>query len=314
MDARSITLRTALIITGGAAMWTSSAAIPMLCKDPIRIACCMLLFWCIPVTGQERSPKSPATEAVERDALKLLNDSDWAHTVKPSLQDTPCTYQNPAFPGLYPEDKAAAVDATAPTTPPDPVRPDDSEYLIRFQSAKPVQTAIQELLAMGEKWAAYGTRKHQVSKDDGPTDLANSRYNGADMITIAVLLKQVGSDGTSMFNYGYEDNGHIFPSHSFRVWPCAGLRTRNGEVRARIAPEVFGHDGKSKVLQLSFPRLIDGKPLISDLHEKVEFRLIVNQRVFETTFYINASDVLDGSEKSLYLPSVFTDSKEMAEK
>jgi hypothetical protein len=75
-----------------------------------------------------------------------------------------------------------------------------------------------------------------------------------------------------------------------------------------------GRDGKSKVLQLSFPRLIDGKPLISNLHEKVEYRMVVNQRVFETTFYINAGDVLDGSEKTLYLPSVFTDSKDMAEK
>jgi hypothetical protein len=296
-------------------MWTSSPAIPLLSKDPIRTVCCMLLIWCTPpVTGQEHSPNSPASESIEQEALKVLNDSDWAHTVKPSLQDTRCTYQNPAFPGLYPEDKAAALDAMAPTTPPDPVRPDDSEYLIRFQSAKPVQTAIQELLAMGEKWAAYGTRKHQVSEDDGPTDLANARYNIADMITIAVILKQVGPDGTSMFNYGYEDNGHKLPSHSFRLWPCAGLRTSNGEVFARIVPEAFGHDGKSKVLQLSFPRLIDGKPLISNVHEKVEFRLVVNQRVFETTFYIKASDVLDGSEKSLYLPSVFTDSKEMVEK
>ena len=295
-------------------MWTSVAAIPSLCKDPIRIACCMLLLWCTPVTGQEKSPSSPAPAAVEQDALKLLNDSDWAHTVKPSLQEMPCTYQNPAFPGLYPEDKAAAVDALAPTIPPDPVKPDDSEYLIRFQSAKAVQTAIQELLSMGEKWAAYGTGKHQVSEGDGPTDLAQGRYNIADMITIALLLKQAGPDGTSMFNYGYEDNGHKFPSHSFRVWPCAGLRTGNGQVFARTAPEVFGHDGKSRILQLSFPRLIAGKPLISNLHEKVEFRLVVNQRVFETTFYIDASDVLDGSEKSFYLPSVFTDSKEMAQK
>jgi hypothetical protein len=290
-------------------MWASSPAIPLLAKDPIRIACCMFLFWCTPFTGQEHSPNSPAAEATERNALKLLNDSDWAQPVKPSLQGKPCTYQNPAFPGLYPEEKAAALDSTAPTTPPDPVGSDDSEYLIRFQSAKPVQTAIQELLAMGEKWAAYGTRKHQVREDD-----PSSRYNVADTITIAVILKQAGPDGTSMFNYGYEDNGHIFPSHSFRVWPCAGLRTSNGEVFAHSAPEVFGHDGKSKVLQLSFPRLIDGKPLISNLHEKVEFRLVVNQRVFETTFYINASDVFDGSEKFIYLPSVFTDSKEMAEK
>ncbi len=293
-------------------MLTSSSAIPLLRKDAIRIVCCTLLFCCTPVTGQEHSPNSPATEAVERDALKILNDSDLAHTVKPSLQDTPCSYQNPVFPRLYPD--AVALDTTPPTTPPDPVRPDDSEYLIRFQSAKPVQTAVQELLAMGDKWAAYGTGKHPVSEHEGPTDLANGRYNVADMITIAVLLKQVGPDGTSMFNYGYEDNGHKFPSHSFRVWPCTGLRTSNGEVFAHLLPGVTGREEKHKVLQLTFPRLIDGKPLISSLHEKVEFRMVVNQRVFETTFYINASDVLNGSEKSLYLPWVFTDSKDKAEK
>jgi hypothetical protein len=145
-------------------------------------------------------------------------------------------------------------------------------------------------------------------------DLVNSRCNIADMIAIAVLLKQVGPDGTSMFNYGYEDDGRKSPSDSFRVWPCAGLRTSNGEVFARIAPEVSGHDGKSKVLQLSCPRWIDGKPLISIVHEKVEFRLVVNQRVFATTFYINASDVLAGREKSLYLPSVSTGSRETAQK
>jgi hypothetical protein len=133
------------------------------------------------------------------------------------------------------------------------------------------------------------------------------------MITIAVILKQAGPDGTSLFNYGFEDNGRTFPSHSFRVWPCAGLRTSNGQVFARVVPEAFGLDGKSKALQLSFPRLIDGKPLITNLHEKLEFRLVVNQRVLETTFYINPDGVLDGTEKMLYLPSVFTDSKEMAQ-
>jgi len=221
-------------------MWTFSPAIHLLSKDPIRIVCCMLLLWCAPVTGQEHSPTSPAPEAIEREAVKVLNDSDWAHTVKASLQDIPCTYQNPAFPAQFP----MWADATAPTAPPDPVKADDSEYLIRFQSAKPVQTAIQELLAMGEKWAAYGREYHPIRENEGPTDLANGRYNAADMITIAVILKNPGPDGTSMFNYGYEDNGHKFPSHSFRIWPCSGLRTSNGEVFARMTPEVFGHDGK----------------------------------------------------------------------
>jgi hypothetical protein len=134
------------------------------------------------------------------------------------------------------------------------------------------------------------------------------------MITIAVILKKAGLNGTSMFNYGYENNGRVFPSRTFRVWPCAGLRTSNGEVSARMMPEAVRHDGKTKALQLSFPRLIDGKPLISKLHEKVEFRFVVNQRVFESTFYINAGDVLDGSEESLYLPSVFADAKPVAAK
>ena len=125
------------------------------------------------------------------------------------------------------------------------------------------------------------------------------------MITVAVILKRSAPDGTSLFNYGYEDNGRAFPSHSFRVWPCTGLRTTNGQVIALAVRQAFGH-----VLQLSFQRLIDGKPLISSQHEKVEFRMVVNQRVFETTFYINASDVLDGSEKTLYLPSAFTDSNQ----
>jgi len=270
------------------------------------VAYCLFLVCCASVAGQESRSNSPTTEAVEQEALRVLNDSDFARTVKPSLQDAPCTYQNAVFPDLYPKEKAFTLDATSPTRPPDPVKADDSEYLIRFQSAKPVQAAVQELLAMGEKWSAYGKKEWPVRADgEGPTDVANGVYHVADMITIAVILKRPAPDGTSLFNYGFENNRGGF-SHSFRVWPCAGLRTTNGRVIALAVPDRSGH-----VLQLSFQRLIDGKPLISSQHEKVEFRMVVNQRVFETTFCINASDVLDGSENTLYLPSAFTDAREI---
>lgn len=291
-----------------------SAAISLLWKNSIRIACCTLLFCCAAVMGQENgSSPPPASNAIEQEALNVLNDSDWAHTVTPSLQDAPCSYKNPAFPGLYPEDRAAIVDEAAPVVPTEAVKPDSSEYLIRFQSTKPVQAAIQRLLGMGEKWSAYRGEEHYASKDDHPTDLPNAYYNELDMITIAVILKRGNPNGPNLFDYAFKNQRHGW-SNSFRVWPCAGLKTGNGQVFAHLMPtSVFGHPGEPRALQFSFPRLlVDGKPLISNPHEKVEFRLVVNQRVFEATFYINASDVLDGSERSLYLPSAFTDSKEMA--
>jgi hypothetical protein len=292
-------------------MLTASALISSLFRDSLRVACCILLVFCSSIRGQERRPDPTWRETTELAALKVLNDSDLARTVKPTLQDTRCTYENPAFPDLYPKEKAATLDAMSPALPPDPVKADDSEYLIRFQSAKPVQKAVQELLAIGEKWSAYGSQAWHVDETDGPTDLANARYNVADMITVAVILKRPGPQGTTLFDYGYEESGRRFSSHSFRVWPCAGLRTANGQVSAHVVPDAFGHDGKSKVLQLSFPRLIDGKPLISEVHQQVEFRLVVNKRVFETTFYVNSNDVLDGSEKILYLPAIFTAAEEL---
>jgi hypothetical protein len=63
-------------------MWASSPAIPLLCNDPL-VAC----FSSGAHLSRARNTVPLVTEAVERDALKLLNDSDWAHTVKPGLQD-----------------------------------------------------------------------------------------------------------------------------------------------------------------------------------------------------------------------------------
>ena len=292
-------------------MRTFFPAYPRLWKNPLVVASSMLVFLCSFVMGQENRSALPQSDAVEQAALKVLNESDWAHTVTPTIQETACTYQNPAFPGLFPEDKAQVIEARSSVPPNEVVKPDNSEYLIRFQSAKPVQAAAQQLLALGEKWSIYGPGR-PVSETDGPTDLSNAWYNIADMITIAVILKHSDPDGPSFFDYGYANNGKTLPSSGFRVWPCAGLRTSNGQVFAHIVPVPFGDGRGFRALQLSFPRLIDGKPLISKVHEKVDFRLVAKQRVFETSFFINSGDVLDGSERSLYLPSAFTDPKDTA--
>jgi hypothetical protein len=293
-------------------MRVSSESISLLWNNLGRVGCCAVLLCSAVALGQNRSGPA-ATDAVEQEALKVLNDSDWAHTVKPSLQDTPCTYENPAFPDLFPDQgKAAAIDAMYPAPPAEAVVADDSEYLIRFQTAKPVQKAVRDLLAMGNKWSAYDSGGWPVSGDEPPTDVANRWYNVADMITVAVILKHPGPAGRTLFDYAFKDHGRKFPAQGLFLWPCAGLRTSNGEVFAHLGPILSAHDHEPRVFQPAFPRLIDGKPLIPEGRQKVEFRLVLKQRVFETTFFVDGRDVLDGSEKSLYFPSAFTDSNEMA--
>ena len=58
-------------------MWISSVVACSLVKHSTRIACSiLLLFWCTSLTGQENRSGSPVSDAVELEALKLLNESD----------------------------------------------------------------------------------------------------------------------------------------------------------------------------------------------------------------------------------------------
>lgn len=275
------------------------------------IACAAVLLSCVGVVGQEKSlERSPADAAAEGafESIKVINASDWAHTISPSvqLQNDPCEYS---------DQNTVDTDGTA-TASGDSVEPDTSEYLIRFQSAKPVQEAFQRLVDLG--LPGYGREQDPLSPADRPTELKaqheGSHYNVADMITIAVILKHVGSDGTSLFDYGFSDNGRVFPSRSFRVFRCTTLTTSNGEEPAHVAwPISDSPDLKSAALELSFPRLVDGKPLISHERENVDFRMLVGHHVFASTFVINARDVLDGSERQLYLPAAFAELPETSQ-
>src|ERR1700735_757108 len=113
-------------------------------KHSIRIAClAYLLAGGIVLLGAKTPSNQAPSDPAELEALRVLNDSQLAHTIKPSLQDAPCTYQNAAFPGLYEKGWAAEADARVSAAPDEVVRPDDSEYLIRFHSAKPIQAAIR---------------------------------------------------------------------------------------------------------------------------------------------------------------------------
>jgi hypothetical protein len=53
---------------------------------------------------------------------------------------------------------------------------------------------------------------------------------------------------------------------------------------------------------MSFPRIVDGKPLITHRGERLEFRLVANQRVFEATFNVNPTDLFEGTERRILIP------------
>jgi len=54
---------------------------------------------------------------------------------------------------------------------------------------------------------------------------------------------------------------------------------------------------------MSFSRIVDGKLLISHRAEKLEFRFILDQRVFETKFIVNSTDLFDGTETVMHAPT-----------
>jgi len=89
------------------------------------------------------------------------------------------------------------------------------------------------------------------------------------------------------------------------LWACSGIRTANGEFHGVIAYATglsIAKHGEVTGISISFPRIVDGKPSITRRDEKVEFRMILNQHVFETTFHVNPRDLFDGTETALRIP------------
>jgi hypothetical protein len=85
----------------------------------------------------------------------VLNYSSWAHTITTTTEDTPCDYENPAFPGLFREEMAQIADLRSRQFPAASVRTDGAEYLVRVVSVKATQAAVERLISLDEKWDPY---------------------------------------------------------------------------------------------------------------------------------------------------------------
>src|SRR4029077_21271367 len=64
-------------------------------------------------------------------------------------------------------------------------------------------------------------------------------------------------------------DGTAFIAHY--LFACAGVRTANRQIHAVTNRIHQGNDNKASTIIMSFPSIVDGKPLISHRDEKLEF-------------------------------------------
>ena len=256
----------------------------------------------VPLAANEPFLNKPSNEWTEAEALQVLNNSSWAHTITTATQDIPCDYEHPAFPGLFREEMAQIADLRSTQFPAESVKPDGAEYLVRLVSVKPTQAAVERLISLDEKWDPY---RQGIGLEPGskPTNMEESWYNPADEIIVVVTLKRPGSAGASFLDYAFENrtDGTAFLAHY--LFACAGVRTANGQIHAVTNRIRRGNHNKVSAIIMSFPSIVDGKPLFSHRDEKLEFRFILNQRVFEATFIVNSTDLFDGTETVMHTPT-----------
>jgi len=60
---------------------------------------CIFTFVALPVPLAANEPflNKPSNEWTEAEALQVLNDSPWAHTITTTTQETPCDYEHQRF-------------------------------------------------------------------------------------------------------------------------------------------------------------------------------------------------------------------------
>jgi hypothetical protein len=268
-----------------------------------RVLSLAFLYGAVPLTANEPFLNKPPEEWTEVESLQVLNDSPWAHRVVSTVQATPCDFEHPALPGLFPEDVAERLDSLSPQAAPETVTPDRAEYVVRLNSVKPMQAAAERLIQLGDKYSSY-RRGIGLEPGSKPTNIEERWYNPADELTFSVVLKQVGPAGESFRDYAFEEKDGFVVENVRYIFPCSGIRTANGQFYALTA-SMCSTDAKITGITgivVSFPLVVDGKRLISRNDEKVEFRMIVNQHVFETTFYVSPSDLFDGTETVERIP------------
>jgi hypothetical protein len=264
-----------------------------------------LLLLTVPLEADEPFLRKPADQLSEAESLQILNRSPWAQEITTTVQDSACSAERPAFSTRKPAADAPEAAASS-TTPP----ADGASYVIRFISVKPMQAAAKRFSVINPGLGVNG--QMTFIPDSEPTNIRELHYNLSDEIAIAVVLKNAGPQGESFRDYALE-NGKTFPGKGLKeLWRCAELRTSSGTVSAVVAGMGANRNGDISAIELFFPSVVNDRKLITNKNEKVQFRFVAAQRVFDATFVIEPGDLLDGTETELFIPSTVEQPSESA--
>lgn len=273
----------------------------------LSVLAALVLSACIAIAAATYSTadailQKPAAQWSEAEALQVLNASAFAQLATNSTQSAACDYEHPALTGLLSDQDVLHLDAANPSVSLSAVPADSSTYVVRLLSARPVQSAAERLIAFAPKYTNYQNQLVQVPTQKSG-DEKSVKADPVSLISFAIMLQNVGADGRSFRDYAFETSKKGYPALvQPQLWACAGIRTAYGQVNAVRASVAVNAQRQVTGIELAFPSEVNGKPLVLQQGQKLEFRFVLNQRVFEANFNVSPSDLLGTEARTLRFP------------
>ncbi|MGH9787258.1 MAG: hypothetical protein ACRD4U_00970 [Candidatus Acidiferrales bacterium] len=231
----------------------------------VSLAAAGLLLLAGRATGAEEFwKKKAASEWTAKEALKVVQDSPWAkevNVVHPRQALSVGTLGPADVESTLPPEAQRDPNREPPRRPPhQPLT--RASYVVRWESAGPVEDAFARLEELGE-------RKKALAEAPAPR-LPENRY----VVTVRVV--RAAEPGPDIFDDLSLD----------ALRKRAHLRTRHGEVAAQEA-ERSGASG----VHFFFPRDFSGEPLLEGERERVEFFFRGDRFTLEAEFDIRRDEV-----------------------
>jgi len=214
--------------------------------------------------AEEFWKKKPASEWTAKEALTVVQDSPWAkelNIVHPRQVVSVGTIGPADVESTLPPEAQRDPNREPPRLPPhQPLT--RASYLVRWESAGPVEDAFARLEELGE-------RKKALTEAPAPR-LPENRY----VVTVRIL--EPAEPGPDLFDDPSLDT----------LRKRARLKTRHGEVAAAEAER-----SGTAAVHFFFHRDFSGKPLLEGGRERVEFHFRDERFNLEAEFEIRKDDV-----------------------